>query len=248
MITDQLVSSDLLAVIRAWSQIHSIIRCSEKAIRIQEVEKQGTLVSQLLHDMQSVIRLAGSHEKSTELGKRIAYQEKVSDALLFYIREVEIITEEVPVDELILSSLELIHADWKKFNLNISHSVSSIIIDAELFTDALNKVIQNSISATDGQLEKISINVNKSVSHSPFLPFDWIQIEVCDEGEGILPDYYEFIRTPFFTTRKQQGAVGLGLTNAEKIVQAHSGFISITSEPGKGTTVIISLPERLNNG
>jgi signal transduction histidine kinase len=46
---------------------------------------------------------------------------------------------------------------------------------------------------------------------------------------------------PFFTTRSGKG-IGLGLPIARGIVERHGGSITIHSEPGRGTTVIVSLP------
>jgi len=52
--------------------------------------------------------------------------------------------------------------------------------------------------------------------------------------------------TPFFrgdrSRARKTGGTGLGLTLAQRIVQAHGGTIRLESEPDRGTTVTISLP------
>jgi signal transduction histidine kinase len=47
---------------------------------------------------------------------------------------------------------------------------------------------------------------------------------------------------PFYTNRPVGQGMGLGLTVARDIVQAHGGRITIASEPGAGTAVTIFLP------
>lgn len=69
-----------------------------------------------------------------------------------------------------------------------------------------------------------------------------VLIKVEDEGEGIEPAHGERIFEPFFSTK--QGAIGLGLALALKITAVHHGEVSFTSERGKGSRFVISLPFR----
>jgi signal transduction histidine kinase len=47
---------------------------------------------------------------------------------------------------------------------------------------------------------------------------------------------------PFFTTRQQQGGLGLGLSISHGIVSRYGGTIEVVSHPGRGTTVTVRLP------
>ena len=67
-------------------------------------------------------------------------------------------------------------------------------------------------------------------------------IEVRDEGIGISQENLKHVMDPFFTTNRSSGGTGLGLSISYNIVKAHGGDLSFTSEPGKGTTVILTLP------
>ncbi|MDH4164483.1 MAG: PAS domain S-box protein [Nitrospirota bacterium] len=71
---------------------------------------------------------------------------------------------------------------------------------------------------------------------------------VSDTGPGIAPEDLTRIFTPFFTTKTDTGGTGLGLSIARKIIDAHRGDITVTSEPGKGTSFTISLPIAENAG
>jgi signal transduction histidine kinase len=64
-------------------------------------------------------------------------------------------------------------------------------------------------------------------------------LEITDSGKGIPPDDLPYVFDPFFTTKAV--GVGMGLPLAERIVKEHGGRIHITSQPGDGTRVHISL-------
>ena len=66
-------------------------------------------------------------------------------------------------------------------------------------------------------------------------------LEVEDHGPGIVPDDLPHIFDRFYKSSDSSG-MGLGLTIASKLVEAHGGSITAYSQPGRGTTIHISLP------
>jgi signal transduction histidine kinase len=71
-----------------------------------------------------------------------------------------------------------------------------------------------------------------------------IRIEVADTGTGLTREECERIFTPYYTS-KQHGT-GLGLAIVQSVVSDHHGTINVQSEPGRGTTFVIELPEKLD--
>jgi len=69
-----------------------------------------------------------------------------------------------------------------------------------------------------------------------------VKVTISDTGQGIDRAYLPHIFEPFFTTKDPGQGTGLGLSIAYSIIQRHSGFIDVESEPGKGTKFIIFLP------
>ena len=69
-----------------------------------------------------------------------------------------------------------------------------------------------------------------------------VAIEIADTGHGIKPDHSPQIFQPFFTTKQAGRGTGLGLAIVHETVRAHDGWITVDSEPGKGTTFTIHLP------
>ena len=70
----------------------------------------------------------------------------------------------------------------------------------------------------------------------------YVKLTVRDTGTGISPDAMTKIFDPFFTTKKLGEASGLGLSVVHGIVKQHDGYITVISEPDKGSTFTIYLP------
>jgi signal transduction histidine kinase len=71
---------------------------------------------------------------------------------------------------------------------------------------------------------------------------DAVRISFCDTGAGIPPDILAHIFDPFFTTKPVGKGTGLGLSISKGIIERHQGKIEVSSEAGKGTTFVITLP------
>jgi polar amino acid transport system substrate-binding protein len=69
-----------------------------------------------------------------------------------------------------------------------------------------------------------------------------VTLVVADEGAGIAAEHLEHLTDPFFTTKREAGGTGLGLSVSAGIVKEHDGTLHFASTPGKGTAVTLSLP------
>lgn len=70
----------------------------------------------------------------------------------------------------------------------------------------------------------------------------FLEIEIRDTGQGILPENLERIFEPFFTTKETGKGTGLGLAAVLGTVQMHHGAITAYSEPGQGSLFRLFLP------
>jgi GAF domain-containing protein len=73
------------------------------------------------------------------------------------------------------------------------------------------------------------------------------QVSVSDEGVGIRKDQQERIFERFYqvdgSARRRFAGIGLGLTIAKRIVEAHGGEMWVRSEPGEGSTFYFTIPK-----
>jgi signal transduction histidine kinase len=56
---------------------------------------------------------------------------------------------------------------------------------------------------------------------------DWIHVHLCDDGPGISPGNAARVFEPFFTTARDRGGTGMGLTIARALLRAHAGDIDL---------------------
>ena len=73
-------------------------------------------------------------------------------------------------------------------------------------------------------------------------PGHYVMVEVQDTGIGIPPDVLPRVFDPFFTTRRERGGSGLGLSTVHGIIRQSDGFLAVDSLVGEGTRVRIYLP------
>ncbi len=110
-------------------------------------------------------------------------------------------------------------------------------LDQGLIQQTLFNLIQNSIQAMP---KGGRIYVNTRIAQS--LAGHGIEIEIRDTGVGIPTEIQEQIFDAYFTTKENEGGMGLGLAIAHQIVTAHQGRIELKSQVGMGTAFQIYLP------
>ncbi len=80
---------------------------------------------------------------------------------------------------------------------------------------------------------------------STYLDEDYVNISIRDSGKGIPEDVKKKIFDPGYTTKGAGVGTGLGLSIVYKIIEKHKGKITVNSEVGKGTKLIVHIPRNL---
>jgi len=122
------------------------------------------------------------------------------------------------------------------FSLSCAKDLPPVYGIAQQLEQVFINVLLNALQA----LADRSGSVRVTVIHD--LPAGAVVIQVKDDGCGMTPETLARIQDPFFTTRFDEGGLGLGLSISSRIVQQHGGKLHFVSEPGRGTTALVSLP------
>lgn len=97
-------------------------------------------------------------------------------------------------------------------------------------------LIQNSLEALENTQKSLVISTRYNAK------VDGVEITIADEGTGIAPEDLKQVTDPFFTTKRNIGGTGLGLSVSAGIVKEHHGLMTFSSELGVGTQVEIVFP------
>lgn len=125
-------------------------------------------------------------------------------------------------------------------------------------TDFYSCEIEDDLPLTEGQpqrIEQVTLNLiqnaclaltTRSESISVRVFHDTLRrmnvVEIKDQGCGIATAELEHILEPFYTTRREKGGSGLGLSVSSRIIADHNGRLEIESTPGAGSLFRVLLP------
>lgn len=151
-------------------------------------------------------------------------------------------------------TVELLRGFAEQKNIKISIESQGESLQADIDPGQIQQVITNlvmnaiqSIDA-DGAEGIVGIRISRATATPPggiaLATDDYFQIEICDNGSGMVADRLNEIFEPFFTTKDVGKGTGLGLSVSWSIVQEHDGWIGVTSEPGQGSCFTVYLPVR----
>lgn len=118
-------------------------------------------------------------------------------------------------------------------------------MDVEQMLKVMSNIMVNSIYALQRKLETTSFD--PLIKLTLRLETDELEIRVWDNGTGIDERLRDKIFAPFFTTKTTSEAAGIGLYLCREIIQNHRGTISVNSEKGMFTEMLIRIPIYLSD-
>ncbi len=164
--------------------------------------------------------------------------EKLVTNVLFFAKPIQIEPKTCDLSQIVLKAVQFMKVDPNfpektQFETHISHRPLLAPVDEQVLYRALLNLVVNAYQSMEGE-GKITLSLLKR-DHNALLT-------IADTGKGISTEDLHKIFTPFFTTKSR--GHGLGLSEANKIIQAHNGRIEVHSQENKGTTFTITLPLR----
>lgn len=121
----------------------------------------------------------------------------------------------------------------RKVTLQLEIADKGLLVnaDGEKLRQAFLNIILNALQATpEGGSVTITVQPQQ----------EDCEIRISDSGPGISDEIRQRIFEPFFTTKPD--GTGLGLAVTKKIIEAHGGSLTIESQAGQGTTMVVQLP------
>ncbi len=187
---------------------------SEKFLRI--VAKQADRLNAIIDDLLALSRI----EQNDDVSGMVLEVQTLEPALRSALQSCEVAAADKQITLHLVCDAEL-----------------QARINAPLLEQAVINLVDNAIKYSEGQS---SVQVEAEVED------DMVKIRVQDRGRGIAREHLPRLFERFYRVDKarsrRQGGTGLGLAIVKHIVQAHSGTVTVSSEPGAGSVFTILLP------
>jgi signal transduction histidine kinase len=129
-------------------------------------------------------------------------------------------------------ALEIFNEEYIHFSALEEEIIAKL--DRTQLIRVITNLVKNAIQAIPEEQE------NKAVFVTVFRESGYVNIEVKDNGKGILEENKSQIFEPKFTTKSS--GMGLGLSIIKKIIENYNGTITFESEIGVGTTFLVKFP------
>ncbi len=115
------------------------------------------------------------------------------------------------------------------------------------FEEVILNVIKNAIDAVEERVKLSAPGFAMHITINSYENNDSVIVIIDDNGIGIKPEVMDNIMNPFFSTKEEGKGTGLGLSISYGIIKEMNGTIRIESAPMKGTSIIITLPNKSKN-
>ena len=258
-----------LVRIQIAADITDLKKMESQLLQARKMEAVGRLAGGVAHDFNNMLSvILGKTEMALEdidpnqtlyadLEEiRTAAQRSadVTRQLLAFARKQTIAPKVVNLNSTIESILKMLRRLIGE-NIDLIWLPNEEIWPVRIDPSQLAQILANlSVNARDAiaDVGKLIIETGKTTfdeaycaDHSGFVPGDFVQLTVSDNGCGINQETLQNVFEPFYTTKDVGKGTGLGLATVYGIVKQNDGFINAYSEPDQGTIFRIYLPRYL---
>ncbi|MBW2365515.1 MAG: response regulator, partial [Deltaproteobacteria bacterium] len=230
----------------------------------QRMEALGTLAGGIAHDFNNLLMgilgynalmlsdidpLHPHHEHLTEIEGFVKSAVDLSKQLLGFARGGKYEVRAIDLNALIKGHNRIFGRTRKEITIlgKYDHELWTVEADRGQIEQVLMNLFVNAWQAMSDRGEIFVHTENIVIDETytkPFevIPGNYVKISVTDSGIGMDKETVKKIFNPFFTTKEKERGTGMGLSSAYGIIKNHSGFITVYSEPGHGSTFNIYLP------
>ncbi len=241
-------------------------RLEEQFLQAQKLESVGRLTSGVAHDFNNMLSVVimqcelaalsenlapEVHDAIKEIRTAAQRASNLTRQLLLFSRQQLMQPHLLDLNDEVASlskMLRRIIGEDVKLDLRLPSSPIGVRADATMLDQLLLNLAVNARDAmpNGGRLlietgiKSVDEEVARAHGHEAGGLYAWLC--VSDSGCGIPKDILPKIFDPFFTTKEPGKGTGLGLATVFGIVQQHKGWITVYSEPGRGTNFQVFLP------
>ena len=231
----------------------------------QKMEALGTLTGGIAHDFNNMLAaIMGFTELAADevvKGSLQAHHLKmVMEAsfrgrdlirqMLVYARQTEQDKKPLRLSGIVAETVEFLRAytpSTIKIKVAAESESGPILGDPTQIQQVLMNLCTNAVHAMQEKggvldIEVSDCSVPRSYGSRGMKPGPYVRLIVRDTGKGIPPDILDNIFDPFFTTKGPGEGTGLGLSVVQGIVKQCNGYITVASQPGKGSTFTVRFP------
>jgi polar amino acid transport system substrate-binding protein len=148
--------------------------------------------------------------------------------------------EPLDLEAVVRAALRLVDPSVQKatrrFELKLAPGLPRVRGNAQRIEQVVVNLVLNACQALPDRERAVRVSTRLAPNGAG------VQLVVEDEGVGIPADHLPRLTDPFFTTKRDSGGTGLGLSVSAGIVKEHGGTLDFASKPGDGTTVVLTLP------
>jgi two-component system, cell cycle sensor histidine kinase and response regulator CckA len=238
----------------------------EQLYRAQRMESIGTLAGGIAHDLNNVLspilmavemlQSGDANEENGEPWLSIIHENTERGAnlirqVLTFARGAEGDRVEIQLRHLIKELVKILQETFPK-NIMVKYDIDPELSLLSADPTQIHQVLMNlAVNARDAmpnggtltiKARNTTIDETYARKHIEAVPGSYVLLTVADIGAGMPKDVLKRIWDPFYTTKDVGKGTGLGLSTTLSIVQSHCGFISVNSEPQKGTEFSIYIP------
>jgi len=243
------------------SQSEKMAEMEEQLRTSERLSVLGELAASLAHEVRNPLgsiwgvveiikdecKEKGKDSEFTEiLIQEVKRLNHVVENYLNLARQPKIYVKACNLKEIVGSVIYLLNYKARKQDIQLATDLpdESIWIKAaenQLQQILINLILNSMAAIQDKGTVTIKVEMETSVNRTDKPGDNYVaQLSVIDTGHGIDAATKEKIFNPFFTTR--EGGTGLGLSIVKRIADQNKWKIAVASQPGKGTTISITLP------
>jgi PAS domain S-box-containing protein len=186
-------------------------------------------------------------ELITKIIEQSARMESIIGNVRSFAKKTDFSLKPIDINQPIEDSLVLLGAQLKTHGIQVKKLLARGLPKVSADANQLQQVFINLITNAKEALERTNAqSVRELAITTGYDPeFNHVEIILFDTGAGIPKQKLAKIFEPFYTTKPSGKSMGLGLSIVQRIIDSHSGKISVESDPEKGTSFTITLPALL---